>query len=334
MPARLSGRSSGFQHSSASRGPRPARRSAGVLAGVLSALVILPGAARAQGDLSLGTSSFQFLKLPLSPRATAMGGAGAALAEGPAEAELNPAASARAGGALSAGQEYPAREFGTSASHISWNLPWNARRVTLHARYLGFDGIPGWDDDNNATTPYEAHTLKLQAGFAGRDFGLEWGANAAYARNNIADATYSALLANAGVRRDLSALAPGLSVGGAVLNAALWTGRTREAGERVEPPTTVQAGVGYERALRADTRLAVALDARKANDDHAVYPLGAEVAYLETLFVRAGYPLGDDDNGIGLGVGLRWSRFGFHYAYKGHTTLSGGHGWTLEIRDL
>lgn len=315
-------------------------RSSRLFAAVATATALVaalsPAVLHAQGDLDLGTSSYQFLKLPLAPRIVAMGGAGAALAEGAGEAEINPAAAARAGGALVVGQEYPAAEFGTNASHISWNLPWGARTVAVHARYLGFDDIPGWDADNNATTPYQAHTIKLQAGLAGSRLGFDWGAGAAWARNNIADATYSALLMNAGLRRDLAASGPlkDVAAGAAVMNLPLWAGESQSASEPVEPPVILQAGLAYTRALRADTRLAVALDVRRVGDDDAVFPVGAEVTYLEVLSLRAGYPLADPDNGIGLGIGLRWSRFGFHYAYKGHSTLSGGHGWVLEIRDL
>lgn len=287
--------------------------------------------ARAQEDLALGASSFQFLKLPLSPRTTAMGGAGAALAMGAGEAEINPAAGARSGGALTLGQEYPPQEFGTNASHVAWNLPWGARRVMLHARYLGFDKIPGWDDDNNATTPYEAHTLKLQGGLAGTNFGFDWGGSAAYARNNIADVTYAALVVNAGVRKGFS---HGVSAGLSVMNAPVWADQTRESGETVEPPTTWQAGLGYERDLRPGSRFALAVDARLTRDEDVVFPVGVEYMLMDALSLRAGYPLADADNSFGAGFGVRWSRFTFNYAYKHHTTLSGAHGWTLEIGNL
>jgi hypothetical protein len=295
------------------------------------AVLCFPAKVRAQEGLDLGASSFQFLKLPLSPRATAMGGAGAALAEGTGEAEINPAAGATGGGRLTLGQEYPPQEFGTNASHISWNLPWGARSLMLHARYLGFDEIPGWDEDNNASTPYEAHTLKLQAGLAGRNFGFDWGGNAAYARNNIADVSYAALLAGAGVRRGLPM---GFSAGASATNVALWADKTRETGETVEPPLILQAGLGYVRPLKPGSRIAVALDARRVAEEDIVFPVGAEYQFMEALLIRAGYPVGDPDNGVALGFGLQWSRFAFNYAYKRHATLSGGHGWTLEIRDL
>lgn len=316
----------------------PVRRPS-ILTSFSAALLCLSAVStvRAQEGLDLGASSFQFLKLSLSPRATAMGGAGVALAANLGEAELNPAAGAfgardgRSGSAITLGQEYPPQEFGTSASHVSWNLPWDRRRVMLHARYLGFDNIPGFDDDNNATTAYKAHTLKLQAGLAGHDFGFDWGGSAAYARNNIADVSYSAYLANAGLRRDLPM---GLSAGASVTNATLWAAQTRETGETVEAPLILQAGLGYTRPLRPGSRVAFAIDARRVADETTVFPVGAEYQFMDALFIRAGYPLGDADNGIALGFGLQWSRFGFNYAYKRHETLSGSHGWTLEIRDL
>ena len=296
---------------------------------LLTAFAARPARALDTG-LELGGSSFKFLKLPLSPRAAAMGGAGTGLVEGAGEADLNPAAAARGGGVLVLGQEYPPQEFGTTASHLSWSLPWGDRRITLITGYLGYDKIPGWDASNTATTAYDAYTLKLQAGLAGQLWGFAYGVSAAYAQNNIAEATYSAGLVNAGLWRDLG---HGVSAGASVMNADFWTASSKPGGEKPVPPTIFQAGLGYARPIRPGMRAAVAVDARKVNDEDLVVPVGAEMLFMDALFVRAGYPLGDPDNGLGLGFGLKWSRFSFNYAYKGHSALSGGHGWTLEIRD-
>ncbi|MCD6024540.1 MAG: hypothetical protein K0Q91_1456 [Fibrobacteria bacterium] len=300
-------------------------------AALFALAALLPRAVGAlDTGLQLGGSSFKFLKLPLSPRATAMGGAGTGLVEGAGESELNPAAAALGPGALILGQEYPPQEFGTTASHLSWSLPWGERRITLNTRYLGFDKIPGWDGSGNATTSYDAYTLKLQAGLAGKALGFAYGVSAAYAQNNIAEATYSAGLVNAGLWRELRW---GLSAGASVMNADFWTGSSKSNGEKPAAPAIFQAGLGYVRPLRPGMRVAAAVDARKVNDEEIVFPVGVEMMFLDALFARAGYPVGDPDNGFGLGIGLKWSRFSFHYAYKGHSQLSGGHGWTLEIRD-
>jgi hypothetical protein len=295
------------------------------------AFCALPLAARAQASLDPEAPGFQFLKLTLAPRSVAMGGAGAALAEGAGEAEVNPASAARVPGSLTLGQEYAPREFGARASHLSWGLPWASRRILLHARYLGFDEIPGWDADNNATTPYDAHTLKLQAGMAGGNFGIDWGGSLAYARNNVADASYSAALLNVGARR---ALPWGLAAGAAATNVAFWSGRSRSAMENAEPAATLRGGIAWTRDLRPGSSVSLAADAVKTGEEDVVLPVGVEYKVFDALFLRAGWPVADPDNRLTLGVGLKWSRFAFQYAYKGHSALSGGHGWTLEIGDL
>ena len=308
----------------------PAFRNFPLVAAATLGFVLLSPADALETGLELGQSSFKFLKLSLSPRSTAMGGAGTGLVEGAGESDLNPAAAALGGGALVLGQEYPPQEFGTTASHLSWSLPWGERRITLNTRYLGFDKIPGWDGTGTSTTAYDAYTYKVQAGLAGTEFGFAYGASLAYAQNNIAEASYSAALLNLGLYRDLG---HGVSVGGSMMNADFYTGTSKPGGEKPLPPVIFQAGLGYVRPLRPGMRVAAAMDVRKVNDEDLVFPAGAELMVMDALFIRAGYPFGDPDNGIGLGFGLKWSRFGFNYAYKGHSALSGGHGWTLEIRD-
>ena len=298
---------------------------------LLAAAGIAPRSASAfDTGLQLGESSFKFLKLPLSPRVTAMGGAGTGLLDGAGESEINPAATALQGGVLILGQEYPPQEFGTTASHLSWSLPWGDRRITLNTRYLGFDKIPGWDASGTSTTAYDAYTLKLQAGLAGKALGFAYGVSAAYAQNNVAEATYSAGLLNAGLYRDLG---HGLSAGASMMNADFWTATSKKGGEKPIPPVIFQGGLGYVRPLRPGMQIAAAVDARKVNDEGVVFPVGAEMLFMDALTVRAGYPIGDPDNGLALGFGLKWSRFGFNYSYKSHSALSGEHGWTLEIRD-
>jgi hypothetical protein len=135
---------------------------------------------------------------------------------------------------------------------------------------------------------------------------------------------------NAGLWRELGY---GVSVGASMMNADFYTASSKPGGEKPVPPVIFQGGVGYARALRPGMRLATAVDVRKVNDEELVFPVGAELMVMDALFIRAGYPVSDPDNGLGLGFGLKWSRFGFNYAYKGHSELSGGHSWTLEIRD-
>jgi hypothetical protein len=56
-------------------------------------LSLVPASLALEIDREYGSSSFKFLKLPLSPRIVGLAGAGSALADGAGEIDLNPAAS-------------------------------------------------------------------------------------------------------------------------------------------------------------------------------------------------------------------------------------------------
>jgi hypothetical protein len=293
---------------------------------------LLAGAAAAHAlefDREFGEASFKFLKLPLSPRVVALGGSGVALADGAGEIDLNPAAPAGDSGQLVLGRGYPFAEFQANTSHITWSVPYRGYRILLNARYLGFDDIPGWTVQNNPTADYGAHTLKAQAGLAGGFHRLMWGATVGFANNNIANASYSSAMVNAGARYPVL---PGLMAGLSVVNADFWGSKAKDANYR-DPfsPTAVQAGLSYTHALGAGLEGSAAVDARTRNDEKMVWPMGLEVSWREILFARAGYPLGEQEPALSMGMGLEWSLFRFQYAFQSHETLSPAHYWSLDI---
>lgn len=280
-------------------------------------------------DRQYGESSFKFLKLPLSPRIVGLGGAGAALADGVGEIDLNPAAPAEDSAALVVGKGFPFGEFQAGSSHITWSVPYRGYRILINARYLGFDDIDGYGSREDTTTPYGAHTLKGQLGVAGKLLGLAWGATVNYAENSIAGANYGSGMVNLGLRY---AILPGLHAGLSVVNADFWTSKSKDATFADPfPPTALQAGLSYARVLGAGVKAAVAVDARTRNDEELNFPMGAEVSWRDLLFARAGFPFGAQEPGFHGGLGLRWSIFDFQYAYEGHATLSPGHFWELAI---
>lgn len=281
-------------------------------------------------DREYGASSFKFLKLPLSPRVVGLGGAGAALADQAGDLDLNPASPASDSGRLVAGKGYPFSEFDAGSSHITWSIPRGDYRVLVNARYLGFDKINGFGDRGNATTPYGAHTLKGQAGLAGRVGGLYWGATVNFAENSIAEANYRTAMVNVGARyRVLEGLHAGLSF----LNADFWGSEARiDGNEDPFPPTAVQAGLSYARGLGMGLRAALAVDARTRNDEKLAWPVGLEMSWRDMLYARAGFPVAEPEPGVAAGLGLAWSLFRFQYAFQGHETLGPGHFWSLEIR--
>jgi hypothetical protein len=280
-------------------------------------------------DRNYGEASYQFLKLPLSPRITALGGAGIALWDGSGEAESNPAAAAEDAPRLTLGYGLPFSEFAAKASHIVWNIPWDSSRIWLGARYLGFDPITGHDELDVATTSYTAHTLKVQAGYALTWRDLRLGLALGYAQNHLAEATYHAGLASVGARYDLWR---GLSLGAAATNADFWASDARETGNAAPfPPTTVQAGVAWKQVLPRGFEATLAADARTRNDEQIVFPLGLEVTWNKAVTVRAGYPIAAKSSGPSGGLAIGFAPFLLQYAYESHADLSGGHYMSLAL---
>ena len=295
----------------------------------LCVLAAIPARAL-ETDHGRGEASFKFLKLPLSPRIVALGGAGAALADDAASLDLNPAAAAADSQHLIAGRGYPFAEFQAASSHITWSIPFrSAYRVLLNARYLGFDEIEGWDETDAATSSYGAHSLKLQAGLAGAWRGLQWGLTANYAGNSVASANYATAMLNAGARY---ALPFGFTAGASVLNADFWDSGAKDSRNADPfPPTALQVGLAYARAFGADWKAALTADARARNDEDAAYPAGAEVSWRDMIAVRAGFPFGEPEPGFSAGLGLHWSLFRFAYAFQSHAVLGPGHYWSLDL---
>lgn len=296
----------------------------------LACLAACASAHALEFDREFGEASFKFLKLPLSPRVVGLAGSGVALGDGAGEIDLNPAAPAADSGTLVLGKGYPFAQFQANSSHITWAIPAAGYRILLNARYLGFDDIPGFSEQNNSTAKYGAHTLKAQAGLAGVFHDLRWGATVGYAGNSIADANYSSAMISAGMRYFLF---PGLVAGLSAANADFWDSKAKDATNLDPfPPTALQAGLAYSHGLGADFSAALEADARTRNDEELAWPMGLEVAWRHTLFARAGFPLGEQEPGLSAGLGLRWSLFQFQYAYQSHETLSPAHYWSLDIR--
>lgn len=293
------------------------------------ALALAPAVRALETDREYGSASFQFLKLPLSPRIVALGGAGAALADGAGDLDLNPAAPVSDSARLVVGKGFPFAEFGSGSSHIVWSVKRGGSRILLNARYLGFDKIRGYDDLARPTTHYGAHTLKGQLGYAGRYGRLDYGATLNFAENSISGANYRTAMVNVGLR---GRVFDGLHAGLSVVNADFWGSRARiEGNEDPFPPTAIQAGLSYARAIGRGFRAAAAVDARTRNDEKLAFPMGLEVSWQDILYARMGFPVAEPEPGLAAGLGLQWNQFRVQYAFQGHEVLAPGHFWSFEI---
>ena len=91
-------------------------------------------------------------------------------------------------------------------------------------------------------------------------------------------------------------------------------------------------GAAYHQSIFSNFKVTVSADARTRNDEKMVFPIGLEVGWKDLLFARSGYPLGEQEPGIALGLGLHWEVFQVEYAFQSHETLSPGHYWSLGLR--
>ncbi len=281
-------------------------------------------------DKQFGEASFKFLKLPLAPRIAGMAGSGVAAILDASGLDLNPAGAAAEGGLIVVGRGYPFAEFQSNSNFITWSLPIQSYRLLLNARYLGFNNIPGFLENNQSTTDYGAHTLKLQVGAAGVLKDVQWGLTGNFAQNNIAEANYATVMINGGLHYEVW---KGLSIGASGTNADIWTSKAQYTGNANPfPPTALQAGLAYKQSLTSNLKVTGAVDARSRNDEELTWPIGLEMNWRDCLYGRAGFPMGEQEPGIALGLGLRWDVFQFDYAFQSHETLSPAHYWSLGIK--
>lgn len=278
----------------------------------------------------VGESSFQLLKLNLSPRTAALNGSGVSYSTSILEAtDLNPAAAYSARSGISLGQAYPFEQFEAKIPHVSTLFSVGPGKLFFSGRFLGFQDIRGFSEDDQNTTNYGAHTLKVQTGYAIEWHQVHFGIGLSYALNNIENHSFQTVIVDLGAQYTWKY---GLHIGGAVTNADLWTSQASRGGT-VYPPTTIQGGLGYARTWRKHFKGVLLLDVRKRNDEKVTIPMGLELVWRELLTGRLGYVLGNSHQELGLSFGgeVSWSGYRFEYAMATHKSLGPAHYITLSI---
>ncbi|MDD4050704.1 MAG: PorV/PorQ family protein [candidate division Zixibacteria bacterium] len=86
--------------------------------------------------------------------------------------------------------------------------------------------------------------------------------------------------------------------GGAVSNGAISV-------DGYELPLTFRLGAAYDLITDLDNRWTLAAEAKHPNDNDQQLSVGSEYAYQQKYFLRGGYKLNYDEQGLTLGAGLR-----------------------------
>ncbi len=86
--------------------------------------------------------------------------------------------------------------------------------------------------------------------------------------------------------------------GGAISNGAISV-------DGYELPLTFRLGAAYDLITDLDNRWTLAAEAKHPNDNDQQLSVGSEYAYQQKYFLRGGYKLNYDEQGLTLGAGLR-----------------------------
>ena len=275
-----------------------------------------------------GASDAQFLKIDVSARAAALGGAFIAVTSGAEAAYYNPAALARI------------PKLDISVTHTRWFAGINHEFAAIAYRWnrigaLAFSVTALYTDLMQVRTP-------LQPDGTGETF---WAGNyrfgISYARFLTPRVTFGGTLnlihmflyrdfkANA-IAGDIAILYVtdfrGFRFGMKIAN---FGSEIKYVNESYPLPTNFQFGLSIHAVEREQSTLLVSISAIKPNDGQPLSQLGMEWNWNQVFYLRAGYQLNHDVARFGLGTGLYWNTgtlgVKFDYSYNDYTLLGGTH---------
>jgi hypothetical protein len=273
------------------------------------------------GAENVGTSGGQFLKIPVGPRAVAMGKAYIAIAIDGPTVFWNPAGIMRTAG-----------RSNVFASHVAYTTDLDLDYASFHWRNQNFGyaisagmlrsgEIPRTTElhveGTGETFRADQYLLALSLSRAMTDR-LSLGVTAKYLQENLDEWETRTLLFDVGMLYYIGVR--DLAVGFAVrsLGSDLQpSGRPPSPGSDYEtatefqtnaPPTEGTFGVAGTWDLAPQIDLLTAVDFNHPSDARESFRCGVELGLRRLLYLRAGYETGRDEGGIGAGFGLQLKR--------------------------
>ena len=297
--------------------------------------LFLIGASVAYGGNRSGIVTAQFLKLPTDARATAIGNAQVALAEGAISIAQNPA------GILSIGNMSVAGTYNQWYADITHSF--TAAAVNLGAwGTVGAGFMVLTTDDMIVRTPafpegtgevFKAteYAFSLAYGLQiSEEFGI--GITGKYIQSNLFNDVIDAnsFAFDIGSLYDMPMLRTRLGISVNNLGKDM-----TYINEQYSLPTALRFGARTT-VLQEDSHLLYAVfQVARPNDANEVYNIGAEYVFNDLVALRAGYKFNYDTENWSGGVGLSLASLGIDgdldYAYTNYKFLPGTHMFTAEI---
>jgi hypothetical protein len=311
-------------------------RSAFVVA-VLVLLSLPLSADAAQVFEKVGTLGGQSLKIGLGARAAGMGEAYVAIADDATAVYWNPAGIARLSGqSISINHTaWPANVLFDQAAYV-FSVKWipgmlgvNVRALTMSRDVVRTTYLPeGTGETFDAgewaygVTYARALTDKFSAGFSIN-----------YVQTGLADVKGSSTTFDFGTLYDVGIL--GAKIGMAIQNVG---SDMTFIDEKVKMPVFFRVGGSFDVLQMGENKLITAAEFTHPPDNSEKLNLGAEYAFHDYLFLRGGYKMNYDTEGLTAGFGVKFpltlvksSVARLDYAYQDMNYLSAAHRVSLNV---
>jgi len=322
--------------------PRPvvgaSRRNSVRSALVLALLLLLPLSAEgAQIFEKVGTLGGQSLKIGVGARAAAMGDAYTAVSDDATAVYWNPAGIARLSGqSITLNHaSWPANILFDQGAYV-FNIKWipgmlgvNVRALTMSRDIVRTTYLPeGTGETFDAgewaygLTYARALTDKFSAGISVN-----------YVQTGLDDVKGSSTTFDFGTLYDVGVL--GAKIGMSIQNVG---SDMTFIDEKVKMPVFFRVGGSFDVAQMGENRLLAAAEFTHPPDNSEKLNLGAEYSFHDYLFLRGGYKLNYDTEGLCAGFGVKFpltivksSVARIDYAYQDMDFLGGTHRVSLNL---
>ena len=311
-------------------------RSAFVVA-VLVLLSLPLSAEAAQVFEKVGTLGGQSLKIGVGARAAGMGEAYVAIADDATAVYWNPAGIARLSGqSISINHTaWPANVLFDQAAYV-FSVKWipgmlgvNVRALTMSRDIVRTTYLPeGTGETFDAgewaygVTYARALTDKFSAGFSIN-----------YVQTGLADVKGSSTTFDFGTLYDVGIL--GAKIGMAIQNVG---SDMTFIDEKVKMPVFFRVGGSFDVLQMGESKLITAAEFTHPPDNSEKLNLGAEYSFHDYLFLRGGYKMNYDTEGLTAGFGVKFpltlvksSVARLDYAYQDMNYLSAAHRVSLNV---
>lgn len=259
---------------------------------------------------------FAFLEVPAGARASAMGGAFMAVADGVDAAFWNPAGLEGVQGLQLSATHY---EYFANLRHEQFALAGRmfGGGIAGSVRAMYTEPIQERDALGNLVGTFGAHDLEFQLGYGRRlSERTTFGFAAQMVRERIASESAMTWGVSAGMGWEPARLKDlKFSIAAQHAGPAAHYEFGGEQGAPVELPVALHGGVAWHTTFGGGLGLTPALDVRATRGRSAVVALGGELDSESGLALRAGVRQGDDIANVSAGAGWRYHSYRVDYAW-------------------